>query len=78
MTNRKITRTHPKKEIIKCECGAEISLLYDVKAMGDAIEVHAAAHMKKAKDPTNAAEAERVKDALIAQVLTKVSQFVDE
>jgi hypothetical protein len=60
-------------DTIKCECGAEILFLPDVRAMGQAIEVHVAAvHMQKSKDPAGAAaEAERVRDALIAQVFSK-------
>ena len=60
---------------VKCECGAEILLLPDVRAMSHAIEVHVAEHRQKSKTPAGAAaEAERVRDALIAQVLSKASK----
>ena len=53
-----------------CECGAEILLLPDLKAMGRAIEVHVALHMKGAKSPVfSNAEASHLRDALIIQVL---------
>ncbi len=63
--------------VVKCECGAEILLVPDVKAMSHAIEVHVAEHiestrlLRKKNRPTPsvslAEEAERVRDALIAQ-----------
>jgi hypothetical protein len=61
--------------VVKCECGAEIVLLTDVKAMGKAIEIHVDKHLQKRKAPKcTAAEAERLRDDLIAQVLSIVSQ----
>jgi hypothetical protein len=61
---------------VKCECGEEIVLLPDVRSMGEAIEIHVALHVQKAKalaDPD--AEAERVRNALITQVLSKASKL---
>ena len=48
----------------------------DVKEMDRAIEAHiVAVHMQKSKDSKGAAaEAERVRDALIVQVLRKASE----
>jgi hypothetical protein len=72
---KKLTRSLTNRDTVKCECGAEIVLLQDVKAMGLAIEVHIASHMQNAKDPANATgEAERIREALIAQVLSKASK----
>jgi hypothetical protein len=66
-------------DTIKCECGEEILLLPDVRAMGEAIEIHVAMHMQRSKalaDPDG--EAERLRDDLIAQVfnlfLSKTNQ----
>jgi hypothetical protein len=60
---------------VKCECGAEILFLPDVRAMSHAIEVHVAEHRQKSKAPAGAAaEAERVRDALITQVLSIASK----
>ena len=60
---------------VKCECGAEILLLPDVGAMSRAIEVHVAEHMQKSKASAGAAaEAERIRTALIAQVFSKASK----
>ena len=71
MKNRKLPRSYRNMDTVKCECGAEILLLPDVRAMGQAIEVHVALHMQKLKAPAGAtAEAERVRDALIAQVFS--------
>lgn len=74
--NKKLKRSHRHRNIIKCECGAEILLLPDVKAMGQAIEIHVAAvHVDKSKDSAGAAaEAARVRELLIIQVLTKSSE----
>jgi hypothetical protein len=47
--------------------------------MGHAIEVHAALHMQKLKAPEGvAAEAERVRDALIAQVFSIASKLEND
>jgi hypothetical protein len=55
--------------VIKCECGYEILFLFDLKAMGIAIEKHVLEHKNNgAKD----AEANRIEDALIAQFFDKV------
>jgi hypothetical protein len=60
---------------IKCCCGAVILLVPNVKIMSKAIESHAAKHKQKIKDPKEAeAEAERVRDDLIAQILEKASK----
>jgi hypothetical protein len=64
-----------QRSIIKCECGAEILLLPDSKAMDRAIEVHVAEHRKKAKDVARAAaDASRIRNILIAQVLKKAEE----
>ena len=62
-------------DTVKCECGAEILLLPDVKTMGNAIEAHVTQHIQKTKDPANTAtaEAESLRDTLIAQVFNKIS-----
>jgi hypothetical protein len=76
MTNRKLTSSHQKRDTVKCECGKEILLLPDVKEMDHAIEAHiVAVHMQKSKNSEfAAAEAERIRDALIVQVLRKASE----
>lgn len=66
-------------ETVTCECGEEILLVPDLKAMSNAIELHVTLHLQKLKAPVcNDAEAERLKDNLIAQVLRKASQSEDE
>jgi hypothetical protein len=61
--------------MLKCKCGAEILLLSDLKEMSYAIKVHVAEHRKNVKDHGNAAaEAERVENALIAQVFRIASR----
>jgi hypothetical protein len=76
MPNKKLSSSHQLRDMIKCECGTEIELLPNVEAMDRAIEVHIAeVHMQKSKGSAAAvAEAERVRDALIVQVLSKASE----
>ncbi len=62
--------------VIKCYCGAEILLVPSVEAMGEAIEAHAKEHMRKGMTRREArAEADRVRDDLIAQVLRMASDL---
>jgi hypothetical protein len=64
---------------VTCECGEEILLLPDLKEMGKAIEDHVDMHLQNLKAPAcNAKEADRLRDALIAQVLSIASQPEDE
>ncbi len=57
---------------IRCECGAEILLVPDVKLMGQAIEAHLQQHSTKTGNKQEAeAELERLRDDLIAQILFK-------
>jgi hypothetical protein len=70
MTNRRIMRFQERKDKIRCECGAKIPLLPDVKAMGEAIEVHIALHLEGVSGQScTTSEADRLRDALIIQVL---------
>lgn len=65
----------PKIVKIRCECGAELLLLPDLKEMGKAIEDHVELHLQSLKAPScTPAEAERLKDMLIAQALAKAGQ----
>ena len=68
MVNKKLTQSSRRKKTIKCECGVEIMLVPDVKAMRDAIEAHIVQHMQKVKGLEMAKEAERIEDSLIGQV----------
>ena len=69
----------PKIVKIRCECGDELLLLSDLKEMGKAIEDHVELHLQSLKAPScTPAEAERLKDMLIAQALTKAGQSKDE
>ena len=64
---------------VRCECGDEILLVPDLKEMGKAIEDHVDLHLQSLKAPScTPAEAERLKDALITQVLNIASQSEDE
>ena len=61
--------------MIKCSCEAKIMLVPNVKLMSEAIEAHVEKHKQKVKDPKAAeAEAERIRDYLIMQVLDKASK----
>jgi hypothetical protein len=64
---------------VKCECGDEILLMPDLKEMDKAIDNHVDLHLQNLKGPScSAAEAERLRDVLIAQVLLMASQASDE
>ena len=64
---------------VRCECGEEILLLPDVKKMSEAIEVHVALHLEGVQgQPCTALEAERLRDALIIQVLRMASESKEE
>jgi hypothetical protein len=59
---------------IRCECGFEILLVFDLKMMARAIEAHAALHGEKEKDPKEAtSEQERIENALIEQTLNSAA-----
>ena len=61
--------------LLKCECGAKILLVPDLKVMNHAIEVHVAEHRKKEKDPRKAATtASHIRQILIEQLLKKASE----
>ena len=73
--NNRITSNKDKLSLIKCECGAEILLIPDLKAMGIAIEEHAEQHKSKIADAEKAeAEADRIRNLLIMQVLLKAAK----
>jgi len=60
--------------LIICSCGAEILLIPNVKRMSEAIEVHVREHVRTLKAPKDVeAEAERIRDDLIAKILNKAS-----
>lgn len=62
--------------LLKCECGAEILLLPDLRVMNHAIEVHVSEHRRKEKDPGKAvAIAAHVREILIKQLLKKASEM---
>jgi hypothetical protein len=64
---------------VRCECGDEILVFSDLKATGRAIDDHVDLHLQNLKAPgCNAAEAERLKDALIAQVIGITGQHENE
>jgi hypothetical protein len=79
LATRVSKKKHAKKEglpLIECFCGAEILLVPDVKLMSEAIEAHAQEHATKVKGAKNAeAEAERVRDNLIAKVLSRACEI---
>jgi len=73
---KKSERSSSRLPLLKCECGAEILLLPDLKVMNHAIEVHVLEHRKKEKDPDKAAAAAaRVRKILIEQLLRKASEM---
>jgi hypothetical protein len=71
------TKKKSKKKavsLIRCECGFEILVVPDLKAMGRAIEDQAAEHAKKEKNSAKATFEEiRIQNLLIAKALDKAA-----
>ena len=65
-----------KLPLIRCSrCGAEITLVPNLKLLSDAIEAHIDLHMARMQNAANAeAQAEQIRDDLIKQVLEKASE----
>jgi hypothetical protein len=61
--------------LIKCECGTEILLVPDLKAMDRAIDAHVAEHRKKANNPSRAATSSRISQLLALLTLRKASDY---
>jgi hypothetical protein len=60
---------------IKCECGAEILLVPDVKLMSKALEAHVEEHKAKFEDAKEAeVEGQTIMDDLVAKVLMKACE----
>ena len=57
--------------IIKCECGYEILLLPDLKAMDQAIQKHLLEHKNRGDKDAND---KRIEDALISQIFEKATE----
>ncbi len=75
IANKKTT-LNDKAPVIKCSsCGAEIMVVPNVKLMSEAIEAHVAKHKLKVKNPVKAeAEADQIRDDLIAQIFDAASE----
>ena len=67
-------RSKKPMPLIKCECGTEILLLPDLKAMDRAIQAHVARHRKKGNDSSKAATSRRVSELLPQLSLQKASE----
>lgn len=60
--------------LIKCECGYNILLIPDLKAMNKAITNHLQEHAKREYNTTERSiKQNRIEDDLIQQILTKTS-----
>lgn len=69
----------PKMVKVRCVCGDELLLMADLKEMGKAIEDHVDMHLQSLKAPScTPAEAERLKDTLITQIIAITSQSENE
>jgi hypothetical protein len=65
--------------LIKCECGAEILFIPDLKEMSNSIEAHVHEHRRNEKDPAKVAiNANRIRDALISKVFRKTIEQKNE
>jgi hypothetical protein len=75
MKKTKTTKSrHKRLQSIKCECGTEILLLPDAKAMSKAIDTHIAQHCKNLTEPTLAkAETERLWELIVSRLFIETS-----
>jgi hypothetical protein len=79
MTKRKIIPFGERIDKIICQCGEEIPLLPNAKAMGESIEIHVSLHMKGVKGSMcTILEANHLRDDLIIQVLRISGESEDE
>ena len=78
MTKRKLMRYSQRKETITCECGVEIDVVTNAKAMSNSIDDHIVIHMQNIEGLATAAEADRIKDVLIRQAFKIAIQSKDE
>jgi hypothetical protein len=75
MYSDKVKRSSSKHNlpVLKCECGHEILLLPDVKALGKAIEEHVMEHKKKYA--LTQEEADAIQENLIVQAFRMASEM---
>lgn len=75
-TIRKKATVKAKLSVIKCSgCGAEITVVPNVKLMSKVIESHVDYHRSKLKNPLKAeTEADQVRDDLIGQIFEVASE----
>ncbi len=67
--------THKKGSIIRCECGFEIPIIPDVKAVGTTIDAHIEEHRRKHKDPAQGEiAAKHIHDYLFKALFEKIAQ----
>jgi predicted metal-dependent phosphoesterase TrpH len=63
-----------KGSVIKCECGVEIPVIPDAKAVGTTIDTHIEEHRKKHKDPVEAEKAaDHIHDYLFTALFKKIA-----
>lgn len=77
--NRKIVPFSHRKDKIKCECGDEILISLDAKAIGKAIDIHVDSHLAGEKGPIcSEIDADRLRDYLIGQVFKMAAEPNEE
>jgi hypothetical protein len=74
---RKLSNLPPNRKgcILRCECGFEIPVIPDIKAVGTAIDAHIEEHRKKHKDLEEGEEAAKhVHDYLFSELFDKLAE----
>jgi hypothetical protein len=67
--------TNKPLAVITCECGKEILIVPDLKAMSQALNAHIHEHCKNLSDPQKAdSEANRLLDMLTASLINAINQ----
>jgi hypothetical protein len=74
---KKISNLPPNRKgcVIRCECGYEIPVIPDAKAVGVTIDAHIEEHRRKCKDPIEGEkEAKRIHDMLFSELFDKIAE----
>ena len=73
----KLSNLPPNRKgcVIRCECGFEIPVIPDAKAVGVTIDAHIEEHRKKHKDPKEGEKAaQHIHDYLFSELFDKIAE----
>ena len=74
---KKLSNLPPNRKgcVLRCECGFEIPVIPDAKAVGIAIDEHIEEHRRKCKDAKEGEkEAQRIHNILFSELFDKIAE----